>query len=1159
MALHFIFGRAGTGKTRRCCEEIRRYMEGGGRRTALLIVPDQGTYMAEHMLAETFPSGGFIDVFATGFSRLAWRVFKELSLSPGDALSPLGQQLILRRLLTAHKDSFRVISKPASQLHFASSMTELFHEFDSYGITDAILAKAAAREGDTPLGRKLSDLACLFGAYHDYLRSHFHYQGNVFDLLTKNIPRSAFIRESRIWIDGFNGMTPQEADAVSALISAARDVTVTLPMDAPGDAAGKTTFDRPYRLWRALVSRAGGDPDREMDHPQWTAPVLAENHRFRAAGLASLERDYFASPAGKARSSEGLILTEAADRACEIDDMARSMVALARDKGIRYRDMTVLLRSPDKYEDHIKHAFARYGIPYFLDRRESMWNHPLVSFLDSLLRFLSAGEKGWQKEILFRLLKTGLLPGLSTDDIDRLENYVLRCGIRFYQWGPKAKRWTFRKLYDLDEPSAASLSQWERQQKARAEAAAKAEEDAMNDMRRRLEETLGTLSARWQKAPAVREKCTLLYEFLRKAMAAEKLAAMDEKEYARSRTRPHIQVWKQVMALLEELVRVAGNDALPPEEFLAMAEDGLRTMTYSMIPPTLDHVTVTTVDRGYGLSGKAVFLPGAVDGEFPSRTDEKGLITEAERKQLEKEQSLLLGPDLVTRIHQEQFYVYLALTRASDVLYLSRPVSDDDGRPLAPSFLTERLRQLGFAPSLRKALPLSEKTDDPLPYLVRPDQALSLLPRVLRAVQEGTALSQGWQPFFDWIHEDPRRKARLQEKLKSLSYRAEAEPLRPELAKALFTPGRFPFRSSISRLEQYRACPYKHFLQYGLRLSEREDGVVNAADFGSYLHAGLHLFGEALEKEGRQWRSMTDGDIDDLSSRIAARLAPKVRYGALKADEAAAYTESALNRTFRTALGRFRSWSRQSDFATESGKDLEHTFDNLALHDKETGKTYLLQGKIDRIDRNGKALAVIDYKTGHPEVSLNDILIGAHLQLITYLLKALEDSPGGPLSAIPAAFFYVYLSGNARTLSAPPGPEGIPKDSRQELNGYFLSDPDVLSALDREAGTDNAFIPVKFKKDGSSYSNSPALSREQMDILLQKAEEALVRLCRSISSGDIAIRPLKTVEPCRYCPYRAVCRFDQKLGCRYDAPPKRQDKDIKKDILIPDTEGGLPS
>lgn len=107
MGLHFIFGRAGTGKTERCCREIREYVAGHPERKAFLLVPDQGTYTAEYRLAESFPGKGFTNVTVCGFSRLAYRIFQELHSPVSDALSPLGQQIILRRLLEENRDQLQ--------------------------------------------------------------------------------------------------------------------------------------------------------------------------------------------------------------------------------------------------------------------------------------------------------------------------------------------------------------------------------------------------------------------------------------------------------------------------------------------------------------------------------------------------------------------------------------------------------------------------------------------------------------------------------------------------------------------------------------------------------------------------------------------------------------------------------------------------------------------------------------------------------------------------------------------------------------------------------------------------------------------------------------------------------------------------------------------
>lgn len=109
-----------------------------------------------------------------------------------------------------------------------------------------------------------------------------------------------------------------------------------------------------------------------------------------------------------------------------------------------------------------------------------------------------------------------------------------------------------------------------------------------------------------------------------------------------------------------------------------------------------------------------------------------------------------------------------------------------------------------------------------------------------------------------------------------------------------------------------------YFVRYGLKIDKRDEGEMESMDFGSYLHAGLHQFGQSLSKEKKQWRDATDEDIQNLSETIASRLAPKVRYGALHADGASRYTEKALNETFRRSLTSLRKWSRNSSFDTKA-------------------------------------------------------------------------------------------------------------------------------------------------------------------------------------------------------------------------------------------------
>ncbi|MFR6110778.1 MAG: hypothetical protein ACLUIQ_04760 [Dialister invisus] len=194
MGLHFIFGAAGTGKTRRCCEEIRDYVTGEKGRSAFFLVPDQETYTAERMLADIFPGHGFIDATVCGFSRLAYRVFNELRSPVQDALSPLGQQIIISRILAEHRDELQMLMKISSQPHFAENLMNLFHQLDMFCIS-----KQRSMKHPVPKRVHLWDanwrIFLSYKNYHDYLHSRFSYEGSLFDLLAGEIPKSEILAD----------------------------------------------------------------------------------------------------------------------------------------------------------------------------------------------------------------------------------------------------------------------------------------------------------------------------------------------------------------------------------------------------------------------------------------------------------------------------------------------------------------------------------------------------------------------------------------------------------------------------------------------------------------------------------------------------------------------------------------------------------------------------------------------------------------------------------------------------------------------------------------------------------------------------------------------------------------------------------------------------
>ena len=386
------------------------------------------------------------------------------------------------------------------------------------------------------------------------------------------------------------------------------------------------------------------------------------------------------------RAKEGLHLITAESPKEEVDLISRTITSLVRDKGLRYRDILVLSRTPENYSDLFTRSFATYGIPSFIDEKHPMNNHPLVMLTSFLLQFLAkeTGRRnaGWQRLTLFRLLKTSLLPEFSQEEIDRLENYVLSRRIRPWQWHDS---WEQRSCRDLDE-TPPPLSEAELAERRR-----------VNEWRTRLTSLLDPLSEAWRSAVSAKDRAAILYRFLLSEKVPHTLSAWDEAAFEKTGLRPHLQVWKKVLGLLDEIVHVAGDEAMTAEDFRALFEDGLSVLTYSTIPPTLDHVTVTGMDRGYAMEAKVVFIPGVIEGEFPKRVEESGFFSAWEKQALSENSQLTFGNDLMQMIHQEQFFVYLALTRASDALYLTSPSLGSDGKECEPSFLALQLSKLGYS------------------------------------------------------------------------------------------------------------------------------------------------------------------------------------------------------------------------------------------------------------------------------------------------------------------------------------------------------------------------------------------------------------------------------------------------------------------------------
>lgn len=1140
MTLRFIIGRAGAGKTRACLDEVREELR---RQPAgeplLLLVPEQATFQTEYALAATPGLGGFMRAQVLSFRRLAYRVLQEVGGAARQHIGDLGKRMVMRRLLETHRGRLKVFQRSAGQPCFADEVTSLLGEMKTYCVGPEDLEAAAGelrgRGGAGLLADKLSDLALLYGSLEEYLAGRFTDPDDYLNLLADRLEESRLVCGARVWVDGFSGFTPQEYRVLAAVIRAARQVNLALCTD-PGSLAGSIDETDPFYPLRETYDKicqlAAGDRVA-VERP---LVLGAGPARYENPAIARLERFFYKRPAPPGDVPPGgVVLAAAAGPRAEVEGVAREITALCRDQGFRYRDIVVLLRDLGPYARLIPMVFADYGIPVFIDQKRPVMHHPLVELVRSALETV---VRDWAYDPVFRFLKTDLTP-LSREEVDLLENYVLAHGIRGSRW-TDGRPWEYRRRLTLEEDREIT----------ELEAGELAE---INSIRGQAAAALRSFHEELSRAGDVRGMTAALFGLLESLEVPRRLESWSRRAEQEGRlelAREHTQVWGGLINLLDQVVEALGDEPLTVGEYAAVLDSGFESMRLALIPPGLDQVVVGSLERSRSPEAKAAFVLGVNDGVLPARAPDQGILSGPDRDRLQV-LGLHLAPGARRKAFDEQYLVYIALTRSSRRLYLSYPLADDEGAARTPSPVVARVRELlpGLEEQVWPIEPNAAVADD-LVFIAGPGRALSYLAGRVREAVAGRPVDPLWWDVYNWFALNRREEcARV---LSGLFYSNREGRLPAPVARALY--GR-SLKTSVSGVEKFRACPFAHFLSHGLKLQERAECKLRAPDLGQFFHAALKIFGDRVQEMGLDWGRLSREQCLDLAGEVVEALAPRLQSEILLSSPRSRYLAGKLKKTVQRAAlvlsehsrrGRFRPVGLELAF----GPDGDLPSATFILAD---GSEMVLTGRIDRVDaargEDGVYLRVIDYKSGRTGIKLADIYHGLRLQLLAYLDLAVEQAHrlvGG--EARPGAILYFQIDDPlVKTDGGVPPEQELEQRILKELRmtGLVLAEEKVVRLMDAGLTGDSDLIPVQLKKEGGFAARSAVLTREQFGLLRAYLRAQLVSAGNDILGGVVDISPYRrgTFRSCRYCSFKPVCQFDILLEGNVYRLLKDEDKD----------------
>ncbi len=1089
MGLRFIYGTAGTGKTTYCFNEIKNIINNESK--IYIITPEQFSFTAEKKLLDVLPSGAAINAEVLTFNRMAYRVFGEVGGASKTILTDCGNSILIYDILESKKQEIKFLGKSDKNIELVS---RIFTELKKHNITIEKLEETINTIQDIYLKTKLTDIYILYKEYENRLSNNYIDSNDVLTELAEKLDKSSMFDNAVIYIDEFAGFTEQEYILIKKLLGKAKQVNVTICTDwlENNKLQENDIYFQNKITAQKIVKLAENE---EIENPV----ILKEKYRFKNAELKHLEENIYSNKYKKYNADVNNInLFLSMNPYSEIEYVAKEIIKLVREQNYRYKDIAIITKQIENYSAITKVIFEKYEIPVFIDEKKDLSQNYLIKYILAIFEIFS---KNFTYEPMFNYIKTGLLE-IEEEDIFKLENYCIKWGIKGNKW--YKEDWTYGNL-------------------------GSEELTFLNNLRTKIINPLLKLKEEMSKNKTVESISKDLYIYLQENEILKKLQEKIEKfnqigkQELANEYETGINVFLQV---LDELVMVFKNKKVSFEKYRELIKIGLQNKGLGAIPATQDQVILGDVDRSRSHNVKAVFIIGINDGIFPSANKDEGFLNDKDREDL-KQLELELAKTTKDRLYEEQFNIYKAITVPEEKLYLSYTSTDSEGRAIRPSILITKIKKI--FPNLKENSDIIKKES----FIGLPEETFDELLINLYNLSNGEKIDLIWKDVYNWYLKTDKWNEKLKGALKGLEYTNLPDKINSDIIDKLYGN---KMQTSVSKLEQYRTCPFSFYLKYGLNLKEEETYEIKSIDTGSFMHEIIDDFFEMVKNNEIDVKNISKEEIEKIIHEIVtdkitlsrnAMFTSSNKFKILLKKLEKVLIQSIIYIVQNLANSKFQILGNEVEFKP-GGK---YPPIELSLED---GKKIEITGKIDRIDlaedEHGKYIRIIDYKSSVKNINLNEVMFGIQLQLITYLDEVITKG-----DFLPAGALYFNLIDPIITLAGNKSTEEIEKEVQKnfKMKGIVLADINIVKMMDTklEKGYSET-IPVYIDKDGNISKNlSSTISEEDFTNLQKKVRSIIKQISKEIFSGDISIKPYYNKDkktPCEFCKYRTICNFNTK-------------------------------
>lgn len=1092
MGLKIIYGKSGSGKSTYIFNEIANKIQNNTSRKIYIITPEQFSFTAEKKLLESVKTSAVISAEVLTFNRMAYRVMKEIGNVKTKNLSSTGKSMLIYNILSESKKDLKFIGKSSENVELICTQIT---EFKKHGITVENLKSAMDNTKSEYLKAKIKDMLNIYEKYTDEISKDYIDENDSLTILAENLDFTNEFDNTDIYIDEFVGFTHQEYEILRKLFTKANEVNITVCTDdinltSNPDTdvfyANKLTLDKIYYVAR--------QENVKIDRPVF----LESSYRFKNYELKHLEENIYSFPYTKYNKTvENIGLFLAKNQYSEIEYVAENIVKLVRDKKYRYKEIAVITKDLGGYASLCKAIFNKYNIPVFIDEKNDLSQNVLVRYILSVINIFA---RNWSQESVMEYLKTNLVEDIDESDICILENYALKWGIKNSKW--YNGEWNF---YDENDE----------------------EQEKILHIREKLVGPLLKFKKELASQKDITSITKSLYQFLidnhidvemeKKIHELEDMGEIEKaKEYETS--------FGLIVDILDEIVSILGDKKVSFDKYADILKIGLGSTGLGRIPGTQDQVVVGDVDRSRSHKVRTVFVIGLNDGMFPSVKKNEGFFNDNDREQM-KESGAELAKGTIEKLYDDNFNIYKAFSTAEEKIYLSYSSSDLEGKSLRPSVLINRLKKI--FPNLTETSDVIEKNSEVITKMSTFEELLNQL----RDFRDGKEIDPIWFELYNYYSNSTEWKDKLENSLKALNFSIETDKIDKDIVEKLYGN---TLKTSVSRLEQYKSCPFSYYLKYGLNLSEREEFKIQALDTGNFMHDVIDSFFGKLEERNIKVKELEKEELEEIVQEIIEEKLQLKRNYIFTSIPKYRVLANRLRKVIQKSIEYIVDSLKYSDFEV-MGHEMEFKdgkeFPAIKMK-LENGKEVEITGKIDRIDiaktPEGNYIRIIDYKSSTKDINLNEVIAGLQLQLLTYLDAVCEIE-----DVMPAGVLYFNLIDPSIKSANKIDEEKLQDEIRKQfkMKGLILADVDIVKKMDKklEKGSSNV-VPAYIDKDGNLANKPSTITRAQFENLQKYTNKIIKQISEEILSGNIDVKPYYKIKqgktPCEYCKYKSICNFN---------------------------------